>query len=132
MPKALVIDDDPVVAKTIHRMLRIVIPHDWTVLHETDARVALSVTIIDQDVGLVIVDLLMPGLDGEQLIGIALDKRPSLRGKIVVCSGAWYTLEQTRRLFSELGCERLDKPFRLEELEQVAFRVIMGQPPNAA
>lgn len=129
MFKALVIDDDAVVAKTVHRLLRQVLPATWAVLHETDAKIALSSAVIDNDVWLVIVDLVMPKLGGEELIEVALARRPSLRGRIIVCSGWWYEVDQARRLFHTLGCERLDKPFRLEQLEQLVWKILTERPP---
>jgi CheY-like chemotaxis protein len=127
--KILVIDDDPIVATSIHRFLRQVLPASWSVAQETDPRVGLSLAVIDQDVALCFVDLVMPGLDGQTLIEEALKKRPSLRGCIVVCTGLPPDEEVERRLFVELGCLRLDKPFRLEDLERLVWKFIAESVP---
>lgn len=79
---------------------------------------------MDEDVALCFVDLVMPNLRGEQLIEEALRKRPSLRGCIVVCSGLPPADETERRLFGELGCLRLDKPFLLEQLERLVWKFL--------
>lgn len=119
MRKVLVIDDDDVVARAIHRFLRQIVPKGWAVEHETGAALGLSRLVVDRDIQLVFVDSLMPEMHGDDLVEEALRKRPSMKGRIVVCSGAWYTDQRIARLFTTLGCQRLDKPFRLEELERI-------------
>lgn len=124
--KVLVIDDEPIVAMSIHRFLRHALPSTWTVEEETDPRVGLSRVVLDYKIAFVFVDVLMPGLTGDALIEELLSRRPDLRGKIIVCTGALMEDAMAHRLFNELGCIRLDKPFRLESLEQVTWKLIEG------
>jgi CheY-like chemotaxis protein len=129
--KILVIDDDPVVAQSIHRFLRQVVPASWEVAHETDPKVGLLRAVTDQAIALCFVDLLMPALGGDQLIEMALRQRPDLRGRIAVCSGAMPNSDAEKRLFGELGCLRIDKPFTLEELERFVWRFIAEEYDRA-
>lgn len=131
--KALVIDDSPDVAAAMHRLVRQVLPRDgWAVQHVTDPKLGLSIAVLDQGLRIVFVDSVMPILNGDDLIEQALRRRPGLRGRIVVCSGLWFEEHRERRLFRELGCLRLDKPFRLEQLEQVVYQVLSVPPVPGA
>ena len=58
--KILVVDDDPIVQKMIHRILKV---NNFEVLKAADGRAALK--MVDRDnVDLVLMDIMMPGLDG--------------------------------------------------------------------
>ena len=124
-PKALVVDDSPEVARVIHRMLvQVLARHGkWEVRYTTDPQQGLKAIAWDEHIRMVFVDSVMPLLNGDDLIEAALAQRPDLRGRIVVCSGLWFEEHREKRLFEELGCERLDKPFRLEALAEVVGRV---------
>lgn len=125
--KILVIDDDPAGAPAIHRFLRHVVPASWKVSHETDAKIGLLRAVTEPDIALVFVDMIMPAMSGDQLIEMAMRQRPDLRGRIVVCTGMPQEDAVRRRLVDELGCLWLDKPFRLETLEQLVWRFIGDQ-----
>lgn len=128
--KALVIDDEAIVATTLHRVLREVLPGNWLVEHETNAALGLSRLVVDKAVTFAIVDFLMPGTRGDVLVEEVIRRRPELRGRIVICTGLPLDEATEQKLFMELGCLRLDKPVQIERMEQVAWQVIESLPPE--
>ena len=135
----LIIDDEPVVAKAIHRLLREVLPRSWEVAQETNATIGLSRAVLEEDVEIAIVDLLMPGMKGDTLVEQVIRQRPEMRGRIILCTGAVISDALAVRLFDDLGCLRLDKPFLLETLEALIWNLVESPltrrpkpPPSAA
>lgn len=125
MPVCIVVDDEPVIARLLREQIGEFLA-GWTVATETDADRALARIESDDagDIGLCVVDIGMPGIGGEELIVRALAHRPDLRGRIIVCTGGITTFRQEDRLFRELGCARLDKPFMRHELRSVLRLVL--------
>lgn len=126
----LVIDDEPVVARAIHRLLREVLPTAWEVAQETDANIGLSRAVLEEDVEIAIVDLLMPGMKGDALVEQVIRQRPEMRGRIILCTGAVISDALSVRLFDDLGCLRLDKPFLLETLETLIYGLVSHPLPR--
>lgn len=119
----LVIDDDPVVVRSIHRFVRVSLPEDWEVWEETDAERGLA-RALSHRVKILFVDLVMPNMPGEELVARLLVDRPEMRGHVVVCSGMPLNQTEEQHLFTELGCRELRKPFLLEELDQLLWELI--------
>jgi CheY-like chemotaxis protein len=127
----LIIDDEESSASSLHRVLRGMVPNDWTIEHTTDPIVGRSLLVLDPRVKVAFVDYRMDGLNGEAVIREALGARPELRGKIILCSGMILDHEQQRRMFGELGCLWLGKPFSLEELEHILWTALdKPKPPR--
>ncbi len=124
MPTVLLVDDEPVLVRALVQYLSGVLPAGWLVLAEPDGEAALTMLQDDitRDIRVCIIDFHLRGISGAELIRRALPARPDLRGKLIVCSGSSFL--ESDPLFAELGCERLDKPFELEQLRLAVLRAI--------
>lgn len=84
-------------------------------LREFDAR--------ERRVDLVILDMLMPGMDGKETLARLRKKDPSLR--VIVASG--YLPDEDAEALMNLGVQALlRKPFRVEELRRVIDEIAQG------
>ncbi len=126
MPRAIVVDDEELVASILHRLLREMLPKRWSVRHETRPEEALRSLSVDMKIRLAIIDLRMPQMSGVELITQVMAARPDLRGRIIVCAGAPPSHEDADKLFGPhgLGCLRLDKPPTFKDLEQMVWAAI--------
>jgi two-component system, NarL family, nitrate/nitrite response regulator NarL len=75
--KLLIVDDHPIVRDGLAALLKHVSP-DTTVLQAHDANEALSLIDRHGDLDAIILDLVMPGMDGFQAISVFGRKRPDL------------------------------------------------------
>lgn len=75
--KLLVVDDHPIVRDGLAALLAHASP-DTTVLQARDADEALAIIDRNRDLDAVVLDLLMPGMDGFQAISVFGRKRPDL------------------------------------------------------
>jgi CheY-like chemotaxis protein len=107
----LVIDDEKTVRDTLREML---LPLGWEVLTAPDG--AAGVALFEeraQDIRLVVLDLSMPGLTGEQTFHALREHDPEV--PVVLSSG--FSEEEAVRRFEGLGLSGfLQKPYRLETL----------------
>lgn len=109
MPRVLCVDDEPRITSFVKRGL---LPFGLEVDVETDSRAALA-RILDGRFDVVLIDLMMPGLDGVALLRRMLQMLPEQR--VIVVSA----ISDVR---SKVGClqlgavDYLPKPFDLEEL----------------
>jgi len=72
---------------------------------------------------LIITDLIMSGMGGLQVLGLAKEKSPN--AKLVMITG--YPSQESLRFGREFGVDRyLVKPFSMGELRQVARNVLRG------
>jgi EAL domain-containing protein (putative c-di-GMP-specific phosphodiesterase class I) len=79
---------------------------------------------------LLLLDLMMPGLDGIELLRL-LGKRKCKAGIVLMSSAGKSTIESARQYAQVVGLSiigHLQKPFRLEELEQVLQRTPGPEP----
>jgi CheY-like chemotaxis protein len=70
-----------------------------------------------------IVDLLMPGISGWNILQFAAKSRSGLRSRTIVLTGDRYRLRQSPYA-SLLPAEVLYKPFRLEDLRHAVCRIL--------
>lgn len=111
----LVVDDDPEVIAIVRRVLG---HAGWDVVGTTDPREALTMAI-EREPCLVLIDLMMPHLDGEELLG---ELRARLRERmppVALISAAYSRAEVARR--AEVDAT-LPKPFDLDDLRDLAAR----------
>lgn len=109
VPSVLVVDDEPRIVRFVTRELTTV---GLDASGEADSRVALR-RIVDERFDLVLMDLLMPGIDGVALLRRTLEVRPDQR--VIVLSAVSDVQSRVRCL--ELGAaDYLPKPFALAEL----------------
>jgi CheY-like chemotaxis protein len=72
--------------------------------------------IAEQDFGIVILDLKLPGKDGIEVLREAKDKRPQLKGVIIT---AYPSVETAVAATKEGAIDYLPKPFDLNHLERI-------------
>lgn len=105
----VVVDDDPDVRDTVRLLLEV---RGYRVLSAGNGHEALALLAAQGAPGLILLDLRMPLMSGEQLLG-ELQRHPLLREvPVVVVSGAEEPLPAGTRSW-------LMKPFRLRELLHV-------------
>lgn len=111
----LVIDDDPDVIAIVKRVLG---HAGWAVIGTTDPRDGLEMAI-DQEPCLLLIDLMMPHMDGEELL---LELRARLRDRmppVALISAAYSRNEVARRADVDAT---LPKPFEIDDLRDLAAR----------
>ena len=69
------------------------------------------------------VDLIMPEINGWDILRFAMKSRSDLHSRIIVLTGDQYRLTQSPHV-SLLPAEVLYKPFRLEDLRRAVCRII--------
>lgn len=111
--KILVVDDDPLVRRTLERLIR---AHGYAVTGANGANEALGI-LADDRFDLLVTDVQMPGVNGVQLAREARRQQPGLR--VVFVSG--YTAEV---ISDELDGPLLSKPFDPNTLAKVIQRVL--------
>lgn len=115
MASVLVIDDDPVIRKTLQRLFSK--EHECETADGSEQGLA-SLELEDYDT--IITDVSMPGVDGLQILKRIQARH--LRTPVIVISGNG---DQFRDLFMELGAfAYFTKPFRFEELESAVIQAV--------
>ena len=103
--KILVVDDQPMLAKAIRRMLAV---HDVTVTGS--AQDALARVEAGERFDVILSDLMMPGMTGMELYSAIAARVPEQATRMVFMTGGAFTA-QARTFFDEVGCPTLEKPF---------------------
>ena len=103
--KILVVDDQPMLAKAIRRMLS---GHDVSVVG--GARDALAKLEAGERYDVIISDMMMPGMTGMELHAAITVLAPEQVKRMVFMTGGAFT-PQARRFFDEVGSPTLEKPF---------------------
>jgi CheY-like chemotaxis protein len=103
--KILVVDDQPMLAKAIRRMLS---GHDVTVAG--GARDALTMLEGGARYDVIISDLMMPGMSGMELHAAITALAPEQVTRMVFMTGGAFT-PQALAFFDEVGCPTLEKQF---------------------
>jgi two-component system, cell cycle sensor histidine kinase and response regulator CckA len=122
-PTILVVDDDDDVRTS---MLRILERAGYEVIQAGSVPEARA--LADQQTpDLMIMDMVLPGLEGREGANLILARHPSL--PILFVSG--YTNPESMRM-GQGGENFLRKPFTVEELVDAVERVLLGQRPSGA
>jgi two-component system alkaline phosphatase synthesis response regulator PhoP len=108
--KILVVDDEPHIVSILEGMLT---QRGYAVRTATDGRQALSLASQDQP-DLIILDLLMPVLDGWRACQRFKSGKTSSRIPIIILSGLMSELDDTTK--QEMGDAYLSKPFEIDAL----------------
>jgi len=123
MSQILVVDDDMHLRQVVEQMLK-ALGHQ--VYSAGNGKSAIEV-LEHQAIDLVITDILMPDMDGYELIG-ALRKRP-VPPRIIAMSGGSGKLDSDYllRVAQSMKVDRLlGKPLRLAEMESAISEVLAG------
>jgi len=111
----LVVDDDADVRESIQDVLLL---HGYRVLTAADGEEALAQLRSGEHTSLIILDLMMPGMSGEQFRQEQLRDPKLASTPVVLLSGAAKLSEKARRL----GVDMLPKPVTLDALLEAVRR----------
>jgi PAS domain S-box-containing protein len=115
--RILVVDDEPMICQILHRILRD--DHDVTIAENgNDALAALRESLFD----LILCDVMMPGMNADELIRRIATERPGLQQRFVFMSGGAIGSE-VEDMLEGLPNLRLAKPFRVEDVLAVVDRL---------
>ena len=120
--RILVVDDEP----ALRELLAEALAERAQVVTAPSGVEARELIEHDDRLDLVLCDLMMPGMDGLSLYAWVAEHRPALARRFVFMSGAAYTPE-ARAFLRKVHNERIDKPFRVRDLELVLDR-LLGPP----
>lgn len=115
--RVLIIDDEPMVAGSLARLLR----RSHEVETRDDPAQALRLVLEDQAWDVVLCDVMMPGLDGAQLYQRAVAAHPALRDSFAFITGGAFT-PQTIELLQTTHRPVFPKPVPIAELEAFIAR----------
>ncbi len=112
--RILVVDDEPLVGRAIQRILGA--SHQVTV--ETSGRAALARLERGERFDLMLCDLMMPEMTGQDLLQALERTAPDLAGRVAFLTGGAFT-PAAREFLERTGRPRLDKPFEAQALERL-------------
>ncbi len=115
-PILLVVDDE----EGPRQSLKIVFKTDYEVLLATDGKSALEI-IRGHDVSVAILDILMAGMSGIELLAQMKEIRPSIG---VIMLTAYETLETARHAIRYGACDYLNKPFDITAMRSAVARAL--------
>lgn len=113
----LVVDNEPPIASVVRRVLGL--GHDITALE--DAVDACKVIREGSRFDVILCDLLMPGMSGQQFYEALVKQAPDMAERVVFMSGAT-TLPDSRAFLSTVRNDVLEKPFSSARLREVVVR----------
>jgi PAS domain S-box-containing protein len=116
-PRVLLVDDEAHLGVTLAVGLR----DQADVVPVRSGREAVRTLLTDDSFDLVLCDLMMPDLTGMDVFEQVGAGRPELRGRFVFMTGGAVT-ERARKFLEQIPAQRLDKPFRLEQVEALLRR----------
>jgi CheY-like chemotaxis protein len=120
----LLVEDDPAVRQLTERIL---ITAGYRVLVGVDGEHALAVARTHDHIDLLVTDVIMPGMNGQQLADRLTDLRPGLP--------VIYTSAYTRGVLTHTGDDRtvafLDKPFTAAALTE-KVRAVLDRPVDVS
>lgn len=123
MKSILVIDDDPLVGNLMQRMLH---SDNWHVRLACDGRDAIA-QISDRAPDLIVTDILMPDMEGLEIISSLRKSHPHIRVIAVSGSGRGQAVDYLDYAEKLGAIATLSKPFRRDELLQ-AVQQAFGEP----
>ena len=108
--KILVVDDDPVMREMVEEMLS---SHGHPVVVAESAKQALELADAEAELGCVVTDLQMPGMDGLELLGALRERHPATPVVMMTSFGSVETAVEAMRLGAH---DFVTKPFQAERL----------------
>ncbi|MFT7519869.1 MAG: two-component system cell cycle sensor histidine kinase/response regulator CckA [Kiritimatiellia bacterium] len=111
--RILVIDDQPLPLRVVCRALQ----DRYSVVTEIDPQKAYQRLAAGEPMDLIITDIMMPGMTGDDLCRQVINVRPDLDGRFLFITGAMLRDGQQEWLAS-VGARVLRKPFGIEQLRR--------------
>ena len=124
--RVLIVEDEVALADLVSIYLR---DRGHEIVAEYDGNAGLA-TALAQDFDLIICDLQLPGLNGDELLPELLQQRPELNERVVIITGDVLT-PRTREFFEKTGLVHMHKPFNLEQLSELVAARMAGRPLSA-
>jgi len=122
--RILLVEDDQHFAGSLGAMLRF----DHEVVVHPQARRALEVLSVDPDFDVVLCDVMMPEMTGQDFFEELARVAPRVRERVIFMTGGAFT-PAMRAFLDQVPNPRIAKPFRQTELEH-AFRALRGESPG--
>jgi len=118
-PRVMVVDDDPLVAHTVERLLR----RDYDVTVAVCGRDALEHITRGTRFDAIVSDVMMPNMTGLELVEELQRSAPDQAQRVILLSGGAFTA-QTRERLDQLGTPLLEKPVTAKELRAWVAQVV--------
>ncbi len=117
-PNVLVIDDEETLTDVLHRILM----NDCEVVSVNHGREAIALLADERQpmFDLVLCDLTMPDVSGEDVYAEATKKRPALASRFVFMTGGTITA-RSRRFLDATGATVLQKPFDVADVRELVL-----------
>ncbi len=123
--RVLVVDDEPFICSAIQRLLR----RDHAVTTATSAREALGLVSAGQWFDVILSDLMMPEMSGEELVSTLREVAPEQAKRVVMMTGGAFT-PRSEEFLNSLDRPHLTKPLTLEGLHAAIQKAL--ETPSAA
>jgi DNA-binding NtrC family response regulator len=119
----LIVDDEPSVAQSVEEILR---QAGFEVTTATEAQQALS--LLEQNrYDVIISDLTMPQMDGQQFWQAVTERHPDLANRIIFSSGD-SSSQRARAFLEDCGCSWVEKPFKPEGFLRLIQQTLPNKP----
>lgn len=118
--RVLVAEDDPDCRSAVTDILRM--EHEVLAVENGEDAVAY---LSKEDFDLLIIDCMMPGLNGFELYNWLLKNRAEMRGKVVFMTGDIFVPE-IKSFLETTGCPYITKPFAMEDFRRTVNTALTG------
>ena len=115
--RLLIVDDEPGIREVLEAILS---GDGYDVKTAGNGTEALE-QVRNREFDLILSDLMMPGMDGEQFYDILQREKPAMAKRIVFVTGDTVSLK-SRTFLERTGCRWLSKPFNIRDVEEVVSR----------
>ncbi|QJR36175.1 response regulator [Gemmatimonas groenlandica] len=125
MPRVLIVDDEPGIRFALKRWFE---RQHWTVSEAGDGQTAITQLLASDDasesrVDLVICDLHLPLVSGEELLRTLMDRRPAVAARLILSTGDAVT-DAAPGTALAIHPHVLQKPFELSTLKSLVATVV--------
>jgi len=126
-PRVMLVDDEPMVAQTIERLLR----RDYDITIASCGREALGRVTGGDRFDVIVSDVMMPNMTGIELLEDLRRIAPDQAARVIFLSGGAFTA-QTREQLDALGAPQLEKPVTAQELRASLLRMMREADAGSA
>jgi len=117
-PRVMLVDDEPMIAQTIERLLR----RDYDITIASCGRDALAHVTGGARFDAIVSDVMMPNMTGIEMLEELRRTAPEQAARVIFLSGGAFTA-QTRERLDLLGAPQLEKPVTAKELRACVLRI---------
>jgi len=119
--RILVVDDEFLINELLIRGLEH--NHNWSVVAEREAMVARKRIFSDEKFDIIILDILLPDLNGMVLFREIEEKLPLLAHKVVFITGG-LLIPAVEAFLETIDNRVIEKPFTFEEIEEAIAEIL--------